>query len=141
MNAKGDLIARLLALGLGVPTFEVEASGPAHERTFHVKVLVGGQVLGAGGEGRSKRDAERLAAESALRTLTPDGAGRAEPADLEGRPDEGTVWPIYAGVLEGALDVALELSDEDATVDDVRRDAARLYRDLLTELGHGPEDA
>lgn len=134
MNAKGDLIARVLALGLGVPTFEAETSGPAHDRTFHATVLVGGHPLGAGGEGRSKKEAERVAAESALRALDghPPGSGAA-------RPSAGR-WPIYAAVLEAALDAALELSDDDATLDEVRADAARLYRDLLSDLGHGPEN-
>lgn len=132
MNAKGDLIARLVALGLGVPSFEAETSGPAHDRTFHATVLVGGRPLGAGGEGRSKKEAERLAAESALRALDGDTAAADSP------PPAGR-WPIYSAVLEGALEAALELSGDDATLDDVRRDAARLYRDLLSELGHGPE--
>lgn len=131
MNAKGDLIARLLGLGLGAPTFESVSSGPAHERVFHATVTAGGHVLGAGGEARSKKDAERLAAESALQALD-SGSGAADTV-------QGGVWAIYAGVLEGALEVALELSSEDATLDDIRRDAARFYRDLLADLGHGPE--
>ena len=131
MNAKGDLIARLLSLGLGTPTFDATADGPPHDRLFRVTVSAGGRALGQG-EGRSKRDAERAAAEAALHAL-------------DGARDGGTVapsggrWPIYAAVLEGALETALELAPEDATLDDVRRDAARLYRDLLAELGHGPE--
>lgn len=134
MNAKGDLIARVVALGLGVPTFEAETSGPAHDRTFHATVLVGGRPLGAGGEGRSKKEAERVAAESALRALD----GDAPASDTSRRRTER--WPIYSAVLEGALEAALELSEDDATLDDVRRDAVRLYRDLLSDLGHGPED-
>lgn len=127
MNAKGDLIARLTALGLGTPTFDAEAQGPAHDPRFRVTVTVSGRVLGQG-EGRSKRDAERAAAEAAL-----GGLEAGEPEGPGGR------WPIYAAVLEGALEAALELSDDDATLDDVRADAARLYRNLLADLGHGPE--
>ena len=134
MNAKGDLIARVLALNLGVPTFGAETSGPAHDRTFHATVLVGGRPLGTGGEGRSKKEAERVAAESALRALNGDTG--APPPVSRG---SGERWPIYSAVLEGALEAALELSGDDATLDDVRQDAARLYRDLLSELGHGPE--
>ena len=37
------------------------------------------------------------------------------------------------------LEAALDLCPEDASVDDVRAEAARLYRDLLRDLGHGPE--
>ena len=136
MNAKGDLIARVSALGLGVPTFEAESSGPPHDLTFRARVLVGGQPLGTVGEGRSKKDAERMAAESALRAL--DGSPE-EPGAVP--PFPAGRWPIYAAVLAQALDAALELSDDHATLDDVRVEAARLYRDLLMELGHGPEDA
>ena len=136
MNAKGDLIAKLLSLGQGAPEFDVVTAGPPHERTFQVSVRVGGRVLG-GGEARSKRDAERIASEVALRGL--EGRG------LEGgRPEAdpspaGGVWPIYSPVLAGALEAALDLCSEDASVDDVRAEAARLYRDLLRDLGHGPE--
>lgn len=135
MNPKGDLIARLAALGLGTPTFDADAEGPAHDRTFRVTVRAGGRELGHG-EGRSKRDAERAAAEDALSRLE---ASEEEEADAPNTAPQGR-WPIYAAVLEGALETALELADDDATLDDVRRDAARLYRDLLADLGHGPEE-
>lgn len=105
------------------------AEGPPHDRHFQVTVLTGGHPLGQG-EGRSKRDAERQAAEAALERLDTPGMLPTAPA---GR------WPIYAAVLEGALEVALDLAPEEATLDDVRRDAARLYRELLADLGHGPE--
>ncbi|OLV18290.1 putative dsRNA-binding protein [Deinococcus marmoris] len=135
MNAKGELIARLVGQGQGAPIFEAVSHGPAHERLFRVQVIASGRVLGVGGEGRSKKDAERLAAESAMRAL--DGVSEAElPEDETEAPAR---WPIYSGVLEAALETALELSHDDATLDEVRADAARLYRDLLGELGHGPE--
>lgn len=136
MNPKGDLIARLAALGLGTPTFDAQGTGPAHERTFRVTVRAGGRELGHG-EGRSKRDAERAAAEDALERLE---GGDAEEVEQEDTAAPQGRWPIYAAVLEGALETALELADDDATLDDVRRDAARLYRDLLADLGHGPEE-
>ncbi|MEW6421777.1 MAG: putative dsRNA-binding protein [Deinococcota bacterium] len=130
-NAKGDLIARLTALGWGAPSFDARAEGPPHDPLFHVTVTAAGRLLGEG-QGRSKRDAERAAAEAALRALD---AQQDETTRAGGR------WPIYSAVLEGVLDIALELAPEDATPDDVRRNAARLYRDLLADLGHGPEEA
>jgi ribonuclease-3 len=153
VNPKGDLIARLITLGAGAPTFQVSSAGPAHERTFRVRVLVGGRELGEGGEGRSKKDAERLASEAALRMLDgrQDSGQESEQSgpdtgadDMEATPTEADEepqgqWPIYAAVLAEALDVALDLAPEDASVDDVRREAGRLYRDLLADLGHGPE--
>ncbi|MBZ9713294.1 putative dsRNA-binding protein [Deinococcus multiflagellatus] len=127
VNAKGDLIARAIALGLGTPSFEVTTQGPPHEPTFRVTVRVGGEVLGPGGEGRSKKDAERTAAEAALQAL--DGGTPA----TEGR------WPIYSAVLAEALEVAADFAPDDTSLDEVRVRAAQLYRDLLRELGHGPE--
>lgn len=146
MNAKGELIARLLNQGQGTPIFEAQMHGPPHERTFRVQVIAGGHVLGVGGEGRSKKDAERLAADAALRAL--DGVSDAQlDAQLPDEEAQSSVqsrppvrWPIYSGVLEAALEAALDLASEDATLDEVRADAARLYRDLLADLGHGPED-
>lgn len=137
MNAKGELIARLLNLGQGAPIFEAVSHGPAHDRTFRVQVVAGGQVLGVGGVGRSKKDAERLAAEAALRAL--DGVNDTELPDTGADPPAR--WPIYSGVLEAALETALDLAPDDATLDEVRADAARLYRNLLADLGHGPEDS
>ncbi|GGR52467.1 hypothetical protein GCM10008959_12510 [Deinococcus seoulensis] len=136
MNAKGDLIARALTLGLGAPTFEAHAEGPPHDRRFRVTVRAGGQVLGEGGEGRSKRDAERAASESALRVLSGDATPAGPQRGAAGRAER---WPIYGAVLAGALDAALEFAPEDATLDEVRVRAAHLYRDLLTDLGHGPD--
>ena len=145
MNPKGDLIARTQTLGLGTPTFGAEAEGPPHDRTFRAQVTVGGEVLGQG-EGRSKKDAERAAAEAALLVLNGQDGQEAPDADdrqTQAAPEEAAPagrWPIYAAVLAEALEVALEVADEDADLDDVRREAARLYRDLLADLGHGPEE-
>lgn len=142
MNPKGDLIARTQTLGLGTPTFGAEAEGPPHDRTFRAQVTVGGEVLGQG-EGRSKKDAERAAAEAALLVLNGQEAPDADDRQTQAAPEETAPagrWPIYAAVLAEALEVALEVADEDADLDDVRREAARLYRDLLADLGHGPEE-
>lgn len=130
VNSKGDLIARLIALGRGAPTFEAQSSGPAHERTFRASVSVDGRVLGSG-EGRTKRDAERAAAEAGLLALNTSPAPVQPPAET---------WPIYAQVLAESIGAALEFAGEDATLEDVQRDAARFYRGLLAELGHQPED-
>ncbi|MFC4638932.1 putative dsRNA-binding protein [Deinococcus hohokamensis] len=141
MNAKGDLIARLVTLGRPGPVFEVETFGPAHDRRFRAQVSVDGQILGHG-EGRSKKDAERLAAEEALAALGALRAPAQEPEAPAADHDPATgPWPIYAAVLAQALDAALELSPEDATLDEVRLSAAQLYRDLLRDLGHGPDPA
>jgi ribonuclease-3 len=80
-DAKSELQERLQALGQAAPSYElVEASGPAHDRRFHVRVTGAGEPLGHG-EGRSKRAAEQAAAAAALealgrRTDAPGGPSR-----------------------------------------------------------------
>jgi ribonuclease III len=55
-------------LGLGVPEYLVGASGPDHAKTFTAQVRVGDQVYGHG-VGRSKKEAEQQAAETAWREI------------------------------------------------------------------------
>ena len=132
-NAKGDLIARLISLGLGMPTFGGEASGPAHDRTFRATVSLGGRELGSG-VGRTKKDAERLASEQVLASLN-DTDG---PGTVTTDPEPQRSWPIYAAVLAQAVEAASEFAAPEATLQDVQRDAAQFYRALLSDLGHRP---
>jgi ribonuclease-3 len=46
----------------------VEEQGPPHDRTFTVEAAVGGVQIGSG-VGRSKKDAEQLAAQAALDSI------------------------------------------------------------------------
>ncbi len=55
-------------LGLGVPEYLIDESGPDHEKTFSARVRVGGGLYG-GGTGRSKKEAEQQAAETAWRAI------------------------------------------------------------------------
>jgi ribonuclease III len=65
-DPKSELQRVVQALGLGLPVYEVVAPrGRAHERCFDVRVGVAGKWL-AQGKGRSKRTAERAAAEQLL---------------------------------------------------------------------------
>jgi len=68
-DAKSELQERLQALGQPAPSYElIEATGPAHERRFRVRVAGAGVSLGEG-DGRSKRAAEQAAAAAALEAL------------------------------------------------------------------------
>jgi len=68
-DAKSALQERVQAEGLAAPRYcVVSSSGPAHDPTFVIEVVVGDEVL-ARGEGRSKRIAERDAATRALEGL------------------------------------------------------------------------
>ncbi|MFC7327846.1 ribonuclease III [Marinactinospora rubrisoli] len=53
---------------LGVPEYHVDESGPDHQKTFRATVRVAGQSYGSG-EGRSKKEAEQQAAESAWKAI------------------------------------------------------------------------
>src|SRR5437868_10185731 len=61
---------------LGVPDYQVEESGPDHQKSFRATVRVGGQVLGAG-QGRTKKAAEQHAAVVAWRAITAETEGLA----------------------------------------------------------------
>jgi ribonuclease III len=54
---------------LGVPEYHVDESGPDHQKSFHATVQVGGHVYGMG-DGRSKKEAEQQAAETAWNTIS-----------------------------------------------------------------------
>jgi ribonuclease III len=49
----------------------VRETGPDHQKVFEVEVQVGGRTQGAG-QGHSKKEAEQLAAQQALKQLDPD---------------------------------------------------------------------
>ncbi len=68
-DPKSTLQERVQALGRPAPRYTVvQSGGPAHDPTFEVRVTVGDEALGTG-SGRSKRQAERAAAEAALAFL------------------------------------------------------------------------
>ena len=69
-NPKSRLQELLQGQGCPTPSYrETERKGPDHRPTFAVEVVVGERVIGAG-QGRKKAEAERAAAEDALRRLT-----------------------------------------------------------------------
>jgi ribonuclease-3 len=76
-----SLLQELAQGRLGVtPRYQVASEeGPAHERVFTVRALLGDVVIGAG-QGRNKREAEQAAATDALAKpgwIEPDAAGGA----------------------------------------------------------------
>ena len=54
---------------LGVPEYQVEESGPDHQKFFRATVKVGGRSYGTG-SGRSKKEAEQQAAEAAWKAIS-----------------------------------------------------------------------
>ena len=76
---KTMLQERIQAMDVGDVTYEtVEECGPAHARSFGVRVRIGGRIAGEG-RGRSKKEAEQRAAEMALEEWTRLPTGGEEP--------------------------------------------------------------
>jgi ribonuclease-3 len=63
---------------LGVPEYVIEDEGPDHEKTFTAQVQVGDELYGHG-TGRSKKEAEQQAAETAYRAIV-ERHGEVRPA-------------------------------------------------------------
>ncbi|HEX7405164.1 MAG TPA: ribonuclease III [Candidatus Nanopelagicaceae bacterium] len=69
LDGKTALQELLAAQGKGVPEYLVTETGPDHDKSFTAVAMVGG-VAAAQGEGKSKREAEQLAARSAYESLS-----------------------------------------------------------------------
>lgn len=68
-NYKSALLELAQSQKKPIPHYElISESGPGHNRTFEVKVLVGDEELGKG-KGKSKKKAEQKAAKQALKKL------------------------------------------------------------------------
>jgi ribonuclease-3 len=78
LDWKTSLQELTATIGIGVPEYVVTESGPDHEKTFRATVRVGGNEYGAG-SGRSKKEAEQQAAETAWTALRHE-----HPADASG---------------------------------------------------------
>ncbi len=65
---------------LGVPDYVIEDEGPDHEKTFTARVRVGDELYGHG-TGRSKKEAEQQAAETAYRAIFEQHGGSTAGAD------------------------------------------------------------
>jgi ribonuclease-3 len=74
LDWKTSLQELTAGLGLGVPEYRIDEAGPDHAKTFTAWVIVA-KVRYGGAEGRSKKEAEQRAAETAWRELS---AGAAE---------------------------------------------------------------
>ena len=69
LDSKTALQVLAAAKSMGVPTYEVEDFGPAHNKSFTAAVLLGG-VRYPEGSGKSKREAEQVAAKLAHEAIT-----------------------------------------------------------------------
>jgi len=71
---KSRLQELAVRLGKGVPRYDLAGFGPDHSRRYLATVYVAGQHLGTG-EGRSKKDAEQVAAQVACESLEAERGG------------------------------------------------------------------
>ena len=89
-DPKGRLQELLAQRNGQAPRYQVEREGPDHAPHFFATVVAGGRELGQG-QGRSKRQAEQVAAQAAWRHLHEgaregdDSAGGSDPTAPEGR--------------------------------------------------------
>ena len=69
INFKSRLLEHVQGLGEGHPRYQVQdEQGPDHQKVFSVDVTVTGETLGSG-QGRSKKEAQQMAARDALQKL------------------------------------------------------------------------
>ena len=69
VNFKSKLLELTQSKGCGHPKYLVNAEeGPDHDKTFSVEVSMTGESLG-NGQGRSKKEAQQMAAKDALKRL------------------------------------------------------------------------
>jgi ribonuclease-3 len=69
LDWKTSLQELTATLSLGVPEYRIDEAGPDHAKTFTAWVVVAGKRYG-GADGRSKKEAEQRAAETAWRELS-----------------------------------------------------------------------
>jgi len=70
---------------LGVPEYVIEDDGPDHEKTFTARVRVGDELYGHGA-GRSKKEAEQQAAETAYRAIAEQHPDALDPDAVDSDP-------------------------------------------------------
>lgn len=69
LDGKTALQELMASAGKGLPEYVVTETGPDHDKSFTALAMVGGVAL-AQGEGKSKREAEQLAARGAYQILS-----------------------------------------------------------------------
>ena len=69
LDGKTALQELAAAKKLTPPEYRISESGPDHDKTFIATAVIGGEEV-ASGEGKSKREAEQIAARIAYELLT-----------------------------------------------------------------------
>jgi ribonuclease III len=104
LDWKTSLQELTAAMSLGVPEYEVQESGPDHRKQFTAIVWVNGVAYG-NGRGRSKKEAEQQAAESAWTAIRAMVAGADRVADA-------AASTVTDEAAERAEDVAQDVAED-----------------------------
>jgi len=138
-HPKSALNAYCQKVGLGKPEFDTKNAGDSGEPLYISDVIVGGQVV-ATGQGQSRREAERVAAELALEALK---ARYGEPRGKRGKrskePPAGNTPPLLPELLVESLRVAHQRVPQNLkgaeAAEQVARLAGEIYKGLIEEIG------
>ncbi|MEU7927771.1 ribonuclease III [Micromonospora sp. NPDC049801] len=136
LDWKTSLQELTAALGLGVPEYRIEGTGPDHLKTFTAWVVVAGNRYG-GAEGRSKKEAEQRAAEAAWRMLSneheqadQDNAADRDASAQHEQADHGTAD-------QGDAAGPLERADQATLAEEADHLAQVMPADVAQEQGSG----
>ena len=80
LDWKTSLQELVAQLGVGAPEYVISESGPDHAKTFEARVRIAGESYGHG-VGRSKKEAEQQAAETAWKALRAKHPSETDEAD------------------------------------------------------------
>ncbi|MGW0930992.1 ribonuclease III [Streptomyces sp. NPDC002644] len=122
--------------GLGVPEYLVTETGPDHEKTFTAAARVGGVSYGTG-TGRSKKEAEQQAAESAWRAIraAADERAKAEAVEAAAATPAADTGADAVASDAASAESAASAAEEAATTGEAGTPQAG------TPRGGGPADA
>lgn len=101
LDWKTSLQELTAARGLGVPEYLVSETGPDHEKTFTAAARVGGVTYGTG-TGRSKKEAEQQAADTAWRAISATAADGGAGTGAAGSNGSAVAAPESAVPADGS---------------------------------------
>ncbi len=147
-HPKSALNAYCQKMGLAKPSYETKNVGGDKDPLYIADVVVEGEVV-ATGQGPTKREAERVAAELALEALKqkygePKSKGRGRrkkkaAANPASNGDKNGAWPLLPELLAESLRVAHQRVPQGVkgaeAAEQVVRLASEIYKGLIEEIG------
>ncbi len=155
VHPKNALTAYCQKKGLGKPEYDTKNAGRDTDPLYISDVSVNGEVV-ATGQGPTKREAERIAAELALEVLKQKygeaKSNRRRRNKKSSAPAEAQVekvasanghWPVFPELLAESLRVAHQRIPQGVrgpeAADQVVRLASEIYKGMIEEIGIGGE--